>query len=410
MALPGWKRYKEITLTGNGASEETDINYVIPVSKETEMQDDFRDIRFVDSDESTVLKQHRESYVSGTSSIWIIKVPSLPVEGKTIYLYYDNSEASLLSDAGLDVYEWYDDFTGDLSKWDTYDQVEIVNNYLRIWMDWGHLVCWARTKALFGMGKAFRCRMWNEELGLDIQNTGWSFENNYYVHRLKIYRLPPVHTEWLVGAGNDNFEDADEEVGHQVWKVIMLKRINSTDLKGYIEDVLDDTRTQEAETSDYRPFLYRNAASPGGEVRYDWFGVLNLPTNQTEPSVGEPQYAVLAGFTADNTTPVTRQIVRFTDQSIGQGLSYSWNFGDGHTSTEQNPHHAYQLAGTYTVMLTVTDAYDQQDAEVKTDYITVIDVSESEAFQDTDVGKIVDDIAFRINDPHLDGRIDGWNR
>src|SRR5206468_7679522 len=33
----------------------------------------------------------------------------------------------------------------------------------------------------------------------------------------------------------------------------------------------------------------------------------------------------------------------------------SWNFGDGQTSTVQNPSHSYGAAGTYTVMLTVTD-------------------------------------------------------
>ena len=37
--------------------------------------------------------------------------------------------------------------------------------------------------------------------------------------------------------------------------------------------------------------------------------------------------------------------------------SYHWDFGDGTTSTEQNPVHTYTKAGNYTVTLTVTDAY-----------------------------------------------------
>ena len=34
--------------------------------------------------------------------------------------------------------------------------------------------------------------------------------------------------------------------------------------------------------------------------------------------------------------------------------SYSWDFGDGNTSTEENPTHVYAAAGTYTVVLTAT--------------------------------------------------------
>lgn len=36
--------------------------------------------------------------------------------------------------------------------------------------------------------------------------------------------------------------------------------------------------------------------------------------------------------------------------------SYAWDFGDGTTSTEENPTHAYAEAGTYTVTLTATGA------------------------------------------------------
>ena len=39
----------------------------------------------------------------------------------------------------------------------------------------------------------------------------------------------------------------------------------------------------------------------------------------------------------------------------GTIVSYIWNFGDGDTSTSQNPTHAYDQEGPYSVTLTVTD-------------------------------------------------------
>ena len=44
----------------------------------------------------------------------------------------------------------------------------------------------------------------------------------------------------------------------------------------------------------------------------------------------------------------------FTDKSIG-ATSWSWNFGDGATSTQRNPVHDYATYGTYTVKLTVSN-------------------------------------------------------
>lgn len=48
-------------------------------------------------------------------------------------------------------------------------------------------------------------------------------------------------------------------------------------------------------------------------------------------------------------------VVQFSNLSTN-GTSYSWNFGDGSTSTDQNPVHTYAAGGTYTVTLVVTNA------------------------------------------------------
>lgn len=46
--------------------------------------------------------------------------------------------------------------------------------------------------------------------------------------------------------------------------------------------------------------------------------------------------------------------VYFTDTSLGNRDSWWWDFGDGGTSTLQNPVHEYKFAGTYRVTLTIT--------------------------------------------------------
>ncbi len=77
-----------------------------------------------------------------------------------------------------------------------------------------------------------------------------------------------------------------------------------------------------------------------------------------------------ADFTANPTSGEAPLNVQFTDQSTNSPTLWSWNFGDGNTSTQQNPSHTYQNAGSYSVSLQVSNS-GGEDIEVKTDYISV---------------------------------------
>lgn len=63
----------------------------------------------------------------------------------------------------------------------------------------------------------------------------------------------------------------------------------------------------------------------------------------------------VAAFTVSDATPDQGQSVTFTDQSTGSPTSWSWNFGDGATSTLRNPSHAWSTTGSKTVTLTVSN-------------------------------------------------------
>ena len=64
--------------------------------------------------------------------------------------------------------------------------------------------------------------------------------------------------------------------------------------------------------------------------------------------------------------------VRFTNSSTGNGLTYLWKFGDGTTSTVQNPIHNYTNSGTFSVSLYVTSSIGCKDTLIKTNYIKII--------------------------------------
>jgi hypothetical protein len=80
-------------------------------------------------------------------------------------------------------------------------------------------------------------------------------------------------------------------------------------------------------------------------------------------------------FTADKRTGIREgERVQFTIQVISGGIapySYLWDFGDGETSTDENPYHSYKDSGYFTISLTVTDDRSNTDTLTREEYIFV---------------------------------------
>jgi len=76
-----------------------------------------------------------------------------------------------------------------------------------------------------------------------------------------------------------------------------------------------------------------------------------------------------ANFIA-NVTSSCSGIINFTDQSANTPTSWFWDFGDGQTSTQQNPSHTYFSDGTFTVKLRAGNQYGT-DSLIRTGYITI---------------------------------------
>jgi len=118
-----WKYRRAITIQSDDAL--TDYQILIQLNSSnfdfSKANPDGSDIRFVDEDDATKLSYWIEEWnaSSQTAKIWV-NVPSIPIDEKTIYLYYNNSEATSESD-GDAVFEFFDDFdegtTPNPDKW-----------------------------------------------------------------------------------------------------------------------------------------------------------------------------------------------------------------------------------------------------------------------------------------------------
>lgn len=75
-----------------------------------------------------------------------------------------------------------------------------------------------------------------------------------------------------------------------------------------------------------------------------------------------------ANFSATPTMGITNLSVVFTDQTTNLATSWDWSFGDGTTSTVQNPTHTYSTEGIYNVTLVSGNIYGS-DTVTKMSYI-----------------------------------------
>ncbi|MCJ7570600.1 MAG: PKD domain-containing protein [Candidatus Thermoplasmatota archaeon] len=81
------------------------------------------------------------------------------------------------------------------------------------------------------------------------------------------------------------------------------------------------------------------------------------------------QYPIASASASPTTgvAPLTVSFIGSGSDADGTITSYRWSFGNGSTSSQQNPSHSYTNSGTYSVLLTVTD----DDGATGTDTLTI---------------------------------------
>ncbi|MEJ6775875.1 MAG: PKD domain-containing protein [Crocinitomicaceae bacterium] len=98
--------------------------------------------------------------------------------------------------------------------------------------------------------------------------------------------------------------------------------------------------------------------------------------------------APTANFTSNTSSTCEGNEINFTDLSGGGPTSWMWTFGDGNSSTSQNPTHIYNAAGIYNVTLTASNS-EGSDVSTQTSMITVLnEIASSQAFEICDGSSI----------------------
>lgn len=118
--LSGWGYRRLVNVSENSGTALSDYQVLIPVVYDSDMKADFSDLRFTDSDGSTLLSYWIEDYTPSTSaSVWV-QVLSIPAGGmKTIYMYYGNPAVGSVDDVDATFF-FHDDFSSD-AKWTSSD-------------------------------------------------------------------------------------------------------------------------------------------------------------------------------------------------------------------------------------------------------------------------------------------------
>ena len=92
---------------------------------------------------------------------------------------------------------------------------------------------------------------------------------------------------------------------------------------------------------------------------------LNGLLNKLETSILNPK-PIFRAYPLNGSPPFK---VNFKNFTLGKGNKYFWDFGDGSTSTEENPIHTYLQEGNFTIQLNVINALGGQGIITKANYI-----------------------------------------
>ena len=349
---PEWKYRKPITITG---SSENLTDYQVLITLDTaslisdgKMKSDCSDIRFTDADDNQTLPYWIESGCNTSQTkIWV-KVPSIPTNGTTIYMYYGNPSASSESD-GDAVFEFFDDFEDYTEKWNPGGDQPVISSEIvdgrtvvKITDD-GSYCAGIETKEIINVENRVIERMlkgWtsgstdvDENLGIDTSWKAYWWSSDNLMHG--VFDLPGgADSHGVEIGGNGGANKGSKQLSTTEWKI--AKTIIKT---GEIIGIYDGEEISKEGTPIYTGKIMlatdNDAASAG--VYYDWIRVRKYADPEPTATVGDEQSNLMpqillhfgegSGSTAYDDTPNNNDCslsgTSFKKGILGTGLYFS---------------------------------------------------------------------------------------
>lgn len=358
--------YHQMTFVMNNSTGTSNGN-VIYTNGQT--QSDWRDIRFTDAN-NVVYPYYIESTNATAANVWV-NITSIPSTGITMNVYWNSTTAPSASD-GVATFPLFDTFdTINTTKWYIPGSSSVSNSVLSVTNSAGNMGIVNKETSFGNCIIEHRSRSGVEITTLSrlSANTGDTFDVTGVCHWMS-----QSGYEMILEVKNGGSTGSQASIDVSQYRYRRLVMVGQTMTAYRFAD--GNWATQEATatltSATMRTTGYTGIRSfSGRNILVDWFRVRDYVA--TEPTQGSytPLFSPpIAAFGTNVTGGYAPLPVQFTDQSTNSPTAWSWDFGDGQTSTEQNPTHLFSDIGTYTVSLTATNTYGSDD-ESKTGYITV---------------------------------------
>ena len=346
---------------------------------------DFGDVRFTDDDETTPLDFWIQEQVDRDYALfWVEVTDDLETASRTIYIYYGKNDVTTTSN-GDSTFIFFDDFIGDLSKWELqsssgiYPQIE--SNYLRCGggslsdpYGWTCLGSQPTYTAFQNNAIEFRYRVATNAIcevsfrGNYVNNTGYKARSDQRPGEGQSFLKPPYRVGvWGFITGRDG-----DLPSIDVWYRGTITAYGST-FKLYRDNILKSIATD----IDYSgPGQISLQNHYGSYTDYDWVAVRKFtdpePTHGswgnedslfftiTATAVGYgtiiPSGQLIINNGSDTTLYITADIGYHTDSvvvdGIDQGTPSNYTFN---TVTDSHTIIAYFSINTYDITATADD-------------------------------------------------------